>query len=1476
MGPADISDMSSTSNNQIQSLPKLRGDSSNWATYSERVLNYLTSKGLRRHVLGTARKPEELDERNGSFYKRNSLAPLTDEEVEKHEEAQDNYDQMQAAVREVIYRTVDNTTFLQVKNESDAAAMWKKVASIHADKGSLYETNLLMQLQNTRYAEGESMRDHIAKMTELRERLAEMNTPVSDESFVSYLRTSLSLAPSFRTLFTTLSATAHQMGKKLTPTDVIWHLTEEATSAEIEDSINKSNAAMLTATSKAKGGNSRSSKNDILCTNTNCGRRGHTKDQCWAKGGGREGQAPDWWKTGGKQASASIAESTPTSDEPENYAMLTYNVPDDPTALVCTSDFRSEAHAISKHTGTILDSGASRHFSPDRSKFLNYQELINPEPIRAADGRTFSALGKGDVQVELPNGDQKPTPITLKNAYYSPHMAFTLMSVSCIDRAGYSLYIQGGTCVIRSPKSNVIGRIPEVRGLYRVGDFPVSAHTHVASAAIKQISVSELHRRMGHVNHDDLRHMVEKGMVTGVNLDMSSKPEFCEACIKAKATRKPFPKESKTEHKSYGDKVVSDVWGPASVQSIGGKRYYTLFQDLHTHEEVVSFLRQKSETFAEYKKYEAWVKVQRNALIRIFGCDRGGEFTSREFSKHLENAGTVRHLTIHDSPASNGAAERANRTHVEGARAMMEAAGLPKNLWAEAVRHHVWIRNRVPSRTLPEMKTPHEMGTGEKPDLSAVHAWGTKAWVKRLNAGKLKSRAEEGRFVGIDSESKGYRIYWPGKNRVSVERDVYFNENEALAPEEVPIEGEYEIFTNSDLPLPSNTSEIIPEPSPPVENVPHTTNETPEPENIENATENPSVIPSDVAKTYQNSDAIKATQSTQIPAPHQRSVRRNSLQGLPQFEETQYGRGKRERVATSRANAGVADFEGAFMVEEESSLEPGGVELNIDEAEWFGQIMEQAMVISEDEPSLAEVLGGDERSAWTDAIDAELIQMEKVNAWIPVIPPRDANIIPSCYVFRRKRNETGNIVRYKARLVIKGFKQQFGVDYIETFAPTVRAPTLRILLSFAAQKGATVHHCDVKNAYLNSRLQDDIILYSELPPKYSQFRELPPGLKDKPNVVCKWLVSVYGSKQGAHNWYAEVKKFFTDLGYSVSIADEAVFYKFDGDKYTIVAAATDDFTVIADSSKSANHLIQKQLTERFEISDLGTINWLLGVNITRDINARTISLGQQAYIEQILSRFGLENARTAVTPMEVGLDLSPGSPHLSATLLTPAEKTKYREMIGCLMYATVMTCPDIAFAVSTLSQYLDAPHTTHLQAVTRIFRYLSGTKDLKLVLGGPYSAITGYSDADWASQLHCHSISGFAFFVGNGVVSWSSKKQPIITLSSTEAEYVALTHSSKDIIWIHKLLTEFSSIFLFTVPTTLYCDNQGAIRLSKDSTFHGRTKHINIHFHFIRQTVSHGHITLEYCPTADMIADAFTKPLARVKFETFRSLLGLI
>jgi hypothetical protein len=170
---------------------------------------------------------------------------------------------------------------------------------------------------------------------------------------------------------------------------------------------------------------------------------------------------------------------------------------------------------------------------------------------------------------------------------------------------------------------------------------------------------------MGHVNFKDLQKMVKQGMVTGIDLDFDSKPDFFKACVKAKMMRKPFPKWSETKYTKYGDKVISDTWGPAPVESLGGKKYFQIYQDLSSHKECIYFNKKKSEGFDNYKKYEAWVKTQWNAAIKVFSCDCGGEFTSKAFNDHLEHAGTVQHLTVHDSAASNGSAEHANRTHVE-------------------------------------------------------------------------------------------------------------------------------------------------------------------------------------------------------------------------------------------------------------------------------------------------------------------------------------------------------------------------------------------------------------------------------------------------------------------------------------------------------------------------------------------------------------------------------------------------------------------------------------------------------------------------------------------------------------------------------------------------------------------------------------------------------------------------------------------
>jgi len=222
------------------------------------------------------------------------------------------------------------------------------------------------------------------------------------------------------------------------------------------------------------------------------------------------------------------------------------------------------------------------------------------------------------------------------------------------------------------------------------------------------------------------------------------------------------------------------------------------------------------------------------------------------------------------------------------------------------------------------------------------------------------------------------------------------------------------------------------------------------------------------------------------------------------------------------------------------------------------------------------------------------------------------------------------------------------------------------------------------------------------------------------------------------------------LGFGVSDADEATFYKVDGDRFLVIAATTDDFTIVMNSRELSTET-KAQLNQHFKLVDLGDINWLLRVSITCNLKDKTIALGQQAYIEQILARFGLSDARPDVTPMELGADYHPDSPGVSPTLLTPAEKTTYCEMINLLMYCATMTHPDIAFAVLTLSQFLEALRSTHLKAVKHVFCYLLGMKKLKLVLEGN-ATIAGFSDADWASQCHCHSISGFTYFVGLGTI----------------------------------------------------------------------------------------------------------------------------
>ena len=332
----------------------------------------------------------------------------------------------------------------------------------------------------------------------------------------------------------------------------------------------------------------------------------------------------------------------------------------------------------------LYDSGASCHMSGYCHRFLNFMS-IDPRPITAADKRKFDAIGMGDMYVNVPNGDSE-SHVLLKDVLYAPSMGVTLVSISCIAAAGSTVIFSGGSCRIFNDSKRVLGRIEANQGLYRV--YTARAETAGYAGRVKELlTIDELHRRLGHVAHYAARMLVEKGLITGVELEPNSMASSCKSCEWGKGQRKPIQKVRVEERATaVGEEVHSDIWGPATVETINRKQYFISFTDDYSQFSNVYLVRKKDEAFSCYRKYKAWLGTQHRAIIKRLHSDRGGEYLSTEFSEHLQSKGTVRRLTVHDTPEYNGLSERLNRTLMEKVRAMLHDSQLPKFLWGEALR----------------------------------------------------------------------------------------------------------------------------------------------------------------------------------------------------------------------------------------------------------------------------------------------------------------------------------------------------------------------------------------------------------------------------------------------------------------------------------------------------------------------------------------------------------------------------------------------------------------------------------------------------------------------------------------------------------------------------------------------------------------------------------------------------------------------
>eukprot|EP00795_Rhopilema_esculentum_P008820 gene8820-biopygen1729 len=455
---------------------------------------------------------------------------------------------------------------------------------------------------------------------------------------------------------------------------------------------------------------------------------------------------------------------------------------------------------------------------------------------------------------------------------------------------------------------------------------------------------------------------------------------------------------------------------------------------------------------------------------------------------------------------------------------------------------------------------------------------------------------------------------------------------------------------------------------------------------------------------------------------------------------------------------------------------------------------------TEEPTTIQEALNSSAKVKWKEALDSEYTSLIKNRAWNLVELPKGRKPVGCRWVFKIKHDANGAVERYKARLVAKGYSQEEGIDYEETFSPVARYTSIRSVLAIANQLDLELHQMDVQTAFLNGELEEEI--YMLQPEGYKE--------KGKENFVCKLNKSIYGLKQASRCWFKTMDAYMKNNDYEQCQADSCLYVKRVGAEFIIIALYVDDMLLAC----SSNQLLQNEkeaLQKRFCMKDLGEARYCLGIQIERNRAEKRMLLHQSTYLSNLLRKYGMQNCKEVSTPQVTG-----------STLLAnegdPVDKQRYQALIGSLTYAVTATRPDIAQALGSVNQFSSNPSGEHWQSVKRILRYIKGTLDWGIQFDGSKEEgvqLSGFVDADWGGNVNGRkSQSGYMFTICGGVVSWASKKQTSVALSSTEAEYVAACLATKEAVWLRSLLADLN--FTQEEPTVVQEDNQGAIAMSKN------------------------------------------------------------
>lgn len=1064
----------------------------------------------------------------------------------------------------------------------------------------------------------------------------------------------------------------------------------------------------------------------------------------------------------------------------------------------------------------IIDTGATHHICCMFSLLAN----PNPKMVRLSTGRKGSEIESTHAGVVRFDPTSKDFPnMVLTNVLFAPTAAANIISIAPFIQQGCHVVIRDkGLFVMKQNLVLMEGRADD-RGLYvlmshqgrNTQSEEVEPVSHNVCLTIKDMPKPEalrlLHVRLGHLNIGAIKRMIAEKMVDGIphDLNFGGVELNCPMCIAGKSTRLAYrkPKEDQSNKPevvvNVGDEVVSDSFGPIATTSRNGNRFVVEFVDVGSRFAFMFPIPSLDVICEKYVAFKNILSTQLGLKVKVFHTDGHGSYTSNAMVQTLHLDGTLQKIRSPHCPEQNAIAERRIRTVVEMARTLLLHSCVPTICWEDAVCHANYIRNRVATRSIMG-KTPFEVFWRKKPNLEWVKPFGCLCYVlvhEGLRDGKFAAKSLPGVVLGVSDQHSGYKVLLLENRKVKVARDVRFYED--IFPFRRSAVGELQWMNPIDVPSVGYAE----------------AGTFRDPFLTGHAESSKTIRDSELASLYRPIEVVKDT-----------SVSDKSSSSDNYVAEGVKNEGKSLMME--------AVLDGAILTINE---------ITIDEA-----------------------LKGNDAQKWKDAFRTEFEAIGRTKTFQPMtefnhqaLQQERLRVHKTRPVLTIKRDENGNVARYKVRLVVQGYTMQKGVEFDQTFSPCARLNTIRLVIATAATYNWTVYHSDVPNAYLNGPCSKLILI--QLPKMWNELMGNDLGRDGEPVVMAN---SLYGSPDAGRNWNKTFVSAFTQEGYRQCDKEPCLFVKGDFPLVTIVAIWVDDCFVTGSDNGEIKRL-HDALISRFNLKVLGPLTFALGIAVKTTQDG--VHLSQTAFIEKVAARFGQTDAKPLSLPAQKGF-----RPLKSQGPQTAAEKedmarVPYRSAIGSLLYIAMGTRPDIMFVVSLLARFSQNPGRTHWAGVKSVIRYLMYTKGKGLFYNalpkGEVIVPSGYSDSSFNDTEDGRSTLGYVIRLGNNVISWKSKVSATVPQSAFEAEWVALNMASREMTWTRDVVTFITGQNL--PPSTVLVDNSACIDRLDERVTDGN-KHFRPKYFLVTHLVQEGAISVNKVASERNVADILTKALGNPLF----------